>query len=182
MHTHYTIGFKQYRCPDCLANWSGDGQLRSYDPETDEDKLIKDVPAEEHPQNGCWRAPQPEPTPERAYVYMGSVFFGGRVVCDADEPATNGFGYSHEGYTWESVARLGVPIWMDSSQLWCEDPETYPQLFVMSMQNHGETFRRIVLDPNPETAEECEYVARFWSDRCRAEVSSEGRMVITVRL
>jgi len=57
MSKEYTTGFRAYRCPDCEASWSGPGEVRVYNSETGADKMIKSVPGEEHPQNGCSRAP-----------------------------------------------------------------------------------------------------------------------------
>ena len=116
----------------------------------------------------------------RGFVSDRQVFVDGVAVCSAAEIAINQFGHEH-GYTWAEVATLGVPIWAtETGDLYCEDPEDYPQIFVDSMRAHGERFRRVVLDPNPNTAAECEAVAVFWKDRCDANVAPEGRLCITV--
>lgn len=65
MSREYTTGFRTYRCPECLANWSGPGEVRVYDPETGEDRLIKSVQGEEHPKNECGLAPQPNRAGQR---------------------------------------------------------------------------------------------------------------------
>ena len=55
MSKEYVTGGRMYRCPECGVNWYGESELRSYDPETGEDKLLKSFPAEKHPKNGCPR-------------------------------------------------------------------------------------------------------------------------------
>jgi hypothetical protein len=59
-------------------------------------------------------------TIERGYVCVDGV-----AVEVASNLARNEFGNSHD-YTWEEVARMGVPIWAnEEGEIWCEDPECY---------------------------------------------------------
>lgn len=59
-------------------------------------------------------------------IERGYVCVDGAAVEVASTLARNEFGNSHD-YTWEEVARMGVPIWAnEEGALWCEDPERYP--------------------------------------------------------
>lgn len=110
------------------------------------------------------------------------VTFEGRRLEPSSNYARNQFGRELD-WTWLEVARMGIPIWAEEDgTLWCPEPDRHPALFIASMRQHGETFRRLALEPEPATVEECEAVAAFWRERCDADVRAEGKLAITISL
>lgn len=112
----------------------------------------------------------------------GALMFGNYRLEAEDNTARNQFGYEL-GMTWKEVAQIGAPIWVEKNGIvWC-DPERHPERFVEAMITADEMYRRIVVEPEPMSTEECEKIAAFWNahiPKNQAIVVAEGRLCIVV--